>query len=177
MKNYFSQRVVAAMGIGLVLVASAYAQQKPCATASKFGAADQVGNLNYVTAEKTLAASKLITTGKTYRLAIETNKDIPAFPPRTFSVTILQPDQVAGTSLGPNKTTYNDDLIKGWVGVGTGIDGLGHVGIDNLYFNCNRAIDFVAANGLKKLGVENIPAVATRAVLLDMAGYFQHRHR
>ena len=172
MKTYFSRRVVAAMGIGLMLVAFAFAQQKPCATASKFGVADQVGNLNYVTAEKTLAASKLITTGKTYRLAIETNKDIPAFPPRTFSVTILQPDQVAGTSLGPNKTTYNDDIIMGWVGVGTGIDGLGHVGIDNLYFNCNKATDFVAADGLKKLGVENIPAVATRAVLLDMAGYF-----
>ena len=69
------------------------------------------------------------------------------------------------------KTTYNDDIIMGWVGIGTGIDGLGHVGIDNLYFNCNRAADFVAPNGLKKLGVENIPAVATRAVLLDMAGY------
>ena len=172
MKNYFSRRVGVAMGIGMMFVAFAHAQQKPCATASKFGAADQVGNLNYVTAEKTLAASKLITTGKTYRLAIETNKDVPAFPPRTFSVTILQPDQVAGTSLGPNKTTYNDDIIMGWVGVGTGIDGLGHVGIDNLYFNCNKATDFVAANGLKKLGVENIPAVATRAVLLDMAGYF-----
>ena len=150
----------------------AVAQQKPCATASKFGADDSVGNLNYITAEKTLAASKLIITGKSYRLAIETNKDVPAFPPRTFSITVLQPDQVAGGTLGPNKTTYNDDIIMGWVGVGTGIDGLGHVGIDNLYFNCNKAADFVAPNGLKKLGVENIPAVATRAVLLDMAGYF-----
>jgi len=160
------------MGIGMMFVAVAVAQQKPCATASKFGAADQVGNLNYVTAEKTLAASKLITTGKTYRLAIETNKDVPTFPPRSFSITILQPGQVAGGTLGATKTTYNDDIITGWVGVGTGIDGLGHVGVDNLYFNCNKAIDFVAANGLKKLGVENIPAVATRAVLLDMAGYF-----
>ncbi len=150
----------------------AVAQQKPCATASKFGVDDEIGNLNYITAEKTLAASKLITTGKIYRLAIETNKDVPAFPPRTFSITVLQPDQVAGGTLGPNKTTYNDDIIMGWVGVGTGIDGLGHVGIDNLYFNCNKAADFVAPNGLKKLGVENIPAVATRAVLLDMAGYF-----
>ncbi len=172
MKNYFSRRVVAAMGIGAMFVAFTFAQQKPCATASKFGVADQVGNLNYVTAEKTLAASKLITTGKTYRLAIETNKDIPAFPPRTFSIVVLQPGQVAGGTLGATKTTYNDDIITGWVGVGTGIDGLGHVGIDSLYFNCNKAANFVAANGLKKLGVENIPAVATRAVLLDMAGYF-----
>ena len=69
--------------------------------------------------------------------------------------------------------TYNDDIIMGWVGVGTGIDGLGHVGIDNVYFNCNNAAEFVAPDGLKKLGVENIPPVATRAVLLDMAGYFK----
>ena len=147
--------------------------QKQCETASKFGADDQIGNLNYITPEKTLAASKLVTKGKSYSLAIETNKDTPAFPPRTFSLTVVQPNQTAGATLGPTKSTYNDDKITGWVGIGTGIDGLGHVGIDNLYFNCNKAADFVASDGLKKLGVENIPAVATRGVLLDMAGYFK----
>lgn len=173
MKNYFGLRLIAAgIAAGFLLAAIVDAQQKPCAAVSKFGANDQIGNLNYITAEKTLAASKLITGGKAYRLGIETNKDVPAFPPRTFSVVVLQPEQAAGVTLGDSRTTYNDDIIMGWVGVGTGIDGLGHVGIDNVYFNCNRAADFVAPNGLKKLGVENIPAVATRAVLLDMAGYF-----
>ena len=157
----------------ILLTTLSFSQDKPCATASKFGADDEIGNLNYVTAEKTLAATKLVTKGKSYNLAIETNKDIPAFPPRTFSITVLQPGQTAGATLGPTKTTYNDDIIMGWVGIGTGIDGLGHVGIDNLYFNCNKAADFVAPDGLKKLGVETIPAVATRGVLLDMAGYFK----
>lgn len=146
--------------------------QGPCLTASKFGPPDQIGNLNYVDAAKTLAASKLITKGKTYRLGIETNKDTPAYPPRTFNVTIVQPGQNAGTSLGHTKTTYNDDIITGWAGVGTQLDGLGHIGIDNLYYNCNRAIDFALTDGLKKLGVENVPPIATRGVLLDMAGYF-----
>jgi kynurenine formamidase len=154
-----------------VLAVGAHAQQKPCATASKFGPNDQIGNVNYITPEKTIAASKLVTKGKAYRLGIETNSRVPAFPPRTFSITVLQPEQAAGATLGPTKTTYNDDIIMGWVGVGSGIDGLGHVGVDNLYFNCNKAADFVAPDGLKKLGVENIPAIATRAVLLDMAGY------
>jgi|GEM_PF-167333 len=147
--------------------------KKPCETASKFGADDQIGNLNYVTPQKTLAATKLVTKGKSYSLAIETNKNTPAFPPRTFSLTVVQPNQIAGTTLGPTKSTYNDDIIMGWVGIGTGIDGLGHVGINNLYFNCNQATDFIAPDGLKKLGVENIPALATRGVLLDMAGYFK----
>jgi kynurenine formamidase len=158
--------------LAVVFAASASAQQKPCLTASKFGPDDQIGNLNYVTPAKTMAATRLVTKGKSYRLAIETNKDTPAYPPRTFAVTIVQPGQTAGGSLGPTKTTYNDDMITGWSGVGTQLDGLGHIGIDNLYYNCNKAADFAMTDGLKKLGVEHVPAVATRGVLLDMAGYF-----
>ena len=150
----------------------AQAQQKPCLTASKFGPDDQIGNVNYITPAKTLAATKLVTKGKAYRLGIETNKDTPAYPPRTWAVTIVQPGQNAGASLGPTKTTYNDDQINGWSGIGTQIDGLGHIGIDNLYYNCNKSLDFAATDGLKKLGIEHVPAIATRGVLLDMAGYF-----
>jgi kynurenine formamidase len=148
------------------------AQQKPCPTASKFGADDQIGNLNYVTPVKTLAASKLVTKGRAYRLGIETNKDTPAYGTRTFAITILQPGQAGGATIGPNKMTYNDDIITGWVGIGSQLDGFGHLGVDNLYFNCNRASDFVAPDGLKKLGIERVPPIATRGVLLDMAGYF-----
>lgn len=165
-------RLIAVCAIVLVINVVANAQQRPCLTASKFGPNDQVGNLNYVTPEKTLAASRLVTKGKAYRLGIETNKDTPAYPPRTFAITIVQPGQNAGTTLGPTKTTYNDDLINGWAGVGSQIDGLGHIGIDNLYYNCNKGVDFAMTDGLKKLGVENVPAIATRGVLLDMADYF-----
>ncbi|MFN0277836.1 MAG: cyclase family protein [Pyrinomonadaceae bacterium] len=151
--------------------ATVLAQQTPCPTASKFGPDDQIGNLNYVTPEKTLAATKLVTKGKAYRLGIETNKNTPAYGHRTFSLTVLQPDQAGGASWGPTKTTFNDDLITGWVGVGSQIDGLGHAGLDGLYFNCNKANDFSRVDGLKKLGIENVPAIATRGVLLDMAGF------
>jgi len=78
-----------------------HAQQKPCLTASKFGPDDQIGNVNYITADKTLAAARLVTKGKAYRLGIETNKDTPAYPPRTWNVTIVQPGQNAGATLGP----------------------------------------------------------------------------
>jgi kynurenine formamidase len=159
--------VVAACASG-----AAMAQQQRCLTDSKFGPNDELGNLNHVTPDKTLAASKLVTRGKAYRLGIETNKDTPAFPPRTFSITILQPGQTAGGSLGPTKTTYNDDIITGWVGIGSQLDGLGHIGIDSLYYNCNKAAEFAMTDGLKKLGIEKVPAIATRGVLLDMAGYF-----
>lgn len=169
-KNSVFLTVVCA--IGLVFPVLVVAQNQPCPTASKFGPDDQIGNLNYLTPAKTLAASKLVTRGKAYRLGIETNKDTPAFGTRTFAITVLQPGQVGGVSLGPTKTTYNDDIINGWVGIGSQLDGLGHGGIDNLYFNCNKAADFAMPDGLKKLGIEKVPPVATRGVLLDMAGYF-----
>ena len=163
----------AACGVAVLFVAVvAFAQQKPCETASKFGPDDQIGNVKYITPEKTLAAAKLVTKGKAYRLGIETNKNTPAYGTRTFSITVLQPNQAGGASLGPTKTTYNDDIINGWVGVGSQLDGLGHAGIEGLYFNCNKAADFTMPDGLKKLGIENVPPVATRGVLLDMAGYF-----
>ena len=156
----------------ILLLAAAAQAQGPCQTASKFGPADQIGNLNYVTPAKTLAATKLVTKGKSYRLGIETNKDTPAYPPRTFAITIVQPGQNAGSTIGPTRTTYNDDLINGWAGVGSQLDGLGHIGIDNLYYNCNKGVEFAMTDGLKKLGVEHVPAIATRGILLDMAGYF-----
>ena len=101
---------------------------------SKYGANDQIGALNTITPAKTLEASKLVKRGKAVRMGIETNKDTPAFPPRTFSVTILTPGQEYGRSLGNTKTNYNDDIYMGYVGTGSQIDGLGHIGVDTFRY-------------------------------------------
>lgn len=148
----------------------AYGQQS--CFPSKFGPDDQVGNLNHITAEKTRRASKLIRLGKSYALGIETNKNTPAYAPRTFEIKVVQPGQENGP-IGPSKTSYNDDIINGWVGIGSQLDGLGHLGIDGVYYNCNKGADFAKPDGLQKLGIEKVPPIATRAVLLDMTSYFK----
>ena len=158
-----------ALALGVGAAAAQQQQQKKCFP-SVHGKDDQIGNANYVTPAKVLQAVRTITKGKTYALGIETNKDTPAFPPRSFSITITQPGQQGGGTLGPTKTTYNDDIIAGWVGIGSQLDGLGHIGIDSTYYNCNEAKDFAQAGGLTKLGIEKFPAFATRGILLDMAG-------
>lgn len=137
---------------------------------SKFGKDDQIGNMNYVTAEKTLAATKLVTKGKAYQLGIETNRSTPAYPPRNYSVVVLQPGQVNGTTIGGNKLTYNDDIVMGWNGVGSQIDGFGHIGTDGVYFNCVHGEDFAKVTGLTKFGIETVPPIATKAIILDIAG-------
>ena len=139
---------------------------------SKWGPNDQIGAANLLTPELALAAAKLVKTGKTYRLGVETNSKTPAFGPRSWALVINQPGQVGGVGLGPTKTNYNDDIYMGYVGTGSQIDGMGHIGVDNVYYNCNKNSEFVQASGLTKLGIENLPAIATRGVVLDMASYY-----
>jgi kynurenine formamidase len=135
---------------------------------SKWGPNDEKGAANHLSPQLALDAAKLVKTGKVYQLGVETNSKTPAYPPRTFNITILQPGQTGGSGLGPTKTTYNDDIITGWVGTGSQLDGLGHIGVDHVYYNCNKGVEFAAADGLKKLGIEKLPPFVTRGVVLDM---------
>jgi len=157
-----------ALNLTMAATALAHAQDAQSWCKSKWGADDEKGAANHLTPQSALEAAKLVKTGKVYQLGVETNSKTPAYPPRTFSITIIQPGQAGGSSLGPTKTTYNDDIIAGWVGIGSQLDGLGHIGVDNVYYNCNKAADFAAADGLKKLGIEKVPALVTRGVVLDM---------
>jgi kynurenine formamidase len=159
---------VATAAIGVL--ATAVAQQNW--TASKWGKDDQKGAANYLTPTRAAAAARLVKTGQVYELGIEVTPDTPAFPPRGCKLYVVQPGQQANGSLGPTKTTYNDDILNCWVGIGSQLDGLGHIGVDNVYYNGNHAKDFVDTTGLKKLGIENVPAMVTRGVLLDMAAHF-----
>lgn len=140
---------------------------------SKWGPNDEIGAANYMTPELVVKAAGLIKTGKTYALGIPVDTKTPAYPPRTFKITIVQPGQAGIAGLGPNKATYNDDIIDTWVGIGSQIDGLGHLGIEHVYYNGNKLADFADPNGLKKLGIEKVPPLVTRGVLLDMAAYYK----
>jgi kynurenine formamidase len=159
--------VTAAMSLPL----QAAAQGSPDWCKSKWGPADEIGAANMLTPEMALAAAKLVKTGKTYSLGVETSAKTPAFGPRSWAVAINQPAQVGGGGLGANKMNYNDDIYMGYVGTGSQIDGMGHIGVDNVYYNCHRNADFVQANGLAKLGIEKVPNIVARGVVLDMAGH------
>jgi kynurenine formamidase len=158
-----------ALAIAAAVSGVAHAQTPQCGK-SKWGASDQIGALNNITAQNVQAAAKLVKRGKAIRMGIETNSRTPAFPPRSFALTVLTPGQEYGGTLGETKTNYNDDIIMGWVGIGSQLDGLGHIGIDGVYFNCAKGREFVTPAGLKKYGIETVPAIATRAVILDMVG-------
>lgn len=141
-------------------------------TESRWGKDDQIGSANLMTPERVKLAAELVTTGKVYSLGMIVGSDTPAFPPRSLSVTVLQPNQITNSGLGENAFTYNDDIFMGWLGIGPQIDGLGHAGIDHVYYNGHKAGDFAKAAGLTELGLHNLPGLVGRGVLLDMAKFY-----
>ena len=78
-----------------------------------------------MTPEPVVKAAQLVKTGKTYALGFPVDTKMPAYPPRGFKITVVQPGKAGIPVLGPSKTTYNDGNIEGWVGVGSQLDGLG----------------------------------------------------
>jgi kynurenine formamidase len=134
---------------------------------SRWGAADQRGAANRVTPAKVLEAKDLITRGMVYQLGRVYEAGMPIFGTRHFSLKIPQ----AFGPFGENRTVYHDELVSAEIGqVGTQFDGLGHIGVGDVFYNGNERADFAKADGLVKLGIENVGALATRGVLLDIPG-------
>jgi kynurenine formamidase len=161
----------------LAIVALALASASAPAAAEdlrskKWGPDDELGAANYLRPERVVEAARLVKTGKTYALGIETNSRTPAYPPRSFRITVVQPGQAGNDGTGKNKATYNDDIVDGWMGTGSQIDGLGHIGIGHVYYQNTRLADFADPTGLKKFGIEKLPPFVARGVLLDMAAHY-----
>lgn len=141
-------------------------------TPSKWGKDDEVGAANYVNADQVMMAAKLIKKGETHPLGIVVDPNMPAFPPRKMMLQVVQPNQQYGRSLANDfgwPIVYNDDVTQLWWGTGPQIDGLGHLGEEGVYYNCNEGKEFAALTGLKKLGIHTIPPLVGRGVLIDMA--------
>ena len=141
---------------------------------SKWGAEDELGSANLVSPENTMKAAALIKQGKSMPLGIVIDSETPAFAPRSLSLQVVQPNQQGGQKLNQfgYPGNYNDDVLQTWVGIGSQIDGLGHLGEKGYYYNCNDEKEISAITGLTKLGVHNIPPLVGRGVILDMAKHF-----
>lgn len=140
---------------------------------SKYGAEDTNGAMNNLSPEGTVKAAKLVKTGKVYALGVVTGPDTPSWPGRSFSATVLQTNDGGGGPIGAGKATGHDDVLMTYVGIGTQIDGFGHLGIDHRYYNGVPAREFYRSDGVVKFGTENILPTATRGVLLDMTKHYK----
>jgi kynurenine formamidase len=133
---------------------------------SRWGAEDQRGAANRMTPAKALEARDVIKQGMVYQLGRVYESGMPMFGTRHYSLRIPQAFKIPGK----NQATYHDELVSGELGqIGTQFDGLGHLGIGDLFYNGNNRADFAQPEGLTKLGIENVGPLFTRGVLIDVA--------
>lgn len=143
---------------------------------SKWGKDDTLGGVNEITSASILAAAKLVKSGKRYALGQELSRDTPAYGSRTVQTFVVASAAIfgnAGEPMGSGQVTGNDDWALVFFGVGTQIDGLGHVGINHTYYNGNKVGDFFHQSGLKKFSTSDIPPIVARGLVLDIVGYFK----
>src|SRR5215216_1094113 len=160
-------RLASAITVAVLLAGHTYAQPTTWYP-SRWGADDQRGAANRITPAKVLEAKNLIMRGQTYQLGHVYESAMPLFGTRHYSLRI---PKVFGPN-GTNQMYYHDEIISGELGqIGTQFDGLGHAGIGDLFYNGNKGSEFARAEGLTKLGIENVGALVTRGVLIDMVAY------
>jgi kynurenine formamidase len=133
---------------------------------SKWGAQDQRGSANHMKPETVLRAARLIRAGEIFELGRVLSETMPLPPGRRFEVVTKR----TRNDPGRNRRGSNEELVVAEIGqVGTQFDTFSHQMIGSSLYNC-VALDAAASRtGFSRLGVEQVGALMTRGVLLDIA--------
>ena len=144
---------------------------------SRYGPEDEAGALNEITPAKVLEAVRLVRFGRVYDLAHVLHEDIPAFPGRSFRQylttnyhQINRRHPGAGPAgLGRNSVNWIVEQVSATQQMGTHMDGLNHLQAGDRTYNGFALCDIVEDHGTNRLGIDKLPQVVTRGLLLDVA--------
>jgi kynurenine formamidase len=171
----FLKRVVLAMALS-ACSESAIAQESPQAPEHKeawwdspWGEADRLGNVNNLSAEGVKRAVGLVKTGKVYALGIPTAQESAAYGTRKYQSERTPGPDADYTSNGSQRVTSFDERINSSMGIGTQIDGFGHLGVDHHYYNGVTGKEIATTRALQ---TADIPPIVTRGVLIDMTKHY-----
>jgi kynurenine formamidase len=145
---------------------------------SRYGADDQIGALNEISPEAILRAVTHVRSGRTFDLSHVLDEHVPAFPGRTFRQYLTTPahqinarraDAGRQGGWGANDVNWIVEQVVSTSQLGTHIDALNHLQIGDRMYNGHRLADVVEEYGTNRLGIDTIPQVVTRGLLLDIA--------
>ena len=141
-----------------------------------FGKEDTQGAGNLLTAERRLEALKQVQTGELFDLGHVIENGAPRIEPNqtpyvmTLSVradNVVRRRRAAGAT---NDAGTSLERIEMTTHVGTHIDALGHATIGAELYGGRDAVNELDDFGLSTLGIENVPPMITRGILLDVSG-------
>lgn len=134
---------------------------------SKWGPTDERGSLNHMKPSNVLRAMRLVKTGEVIELGHVLGAEMPMTGTRRFDVhtkrTVMNPQS--------NYRGSNEEVVVTELGqVGTQLDAFPHQTIKDRLYNCIKLDEVAGRTGFKKLGIDKVGAIVTRAVLIDVAG-------
>jgi kynurenine formamidase len=144
---------------------------------SQYGADDQAGALNEITPAARVQAAALVRKGRVFDLAYVLDDNVPAFPGRTFRQYLTTSSHqfnrrapgAGPEGLGRNNVNWVVEYVAAPSQMGTHMDGLNHLQIGDRTYNGHRLVDVVEEYGTNRLGIETLPQIVSRGVLLDVA--------
>ncbi|HJS88127.1 MAG TPA: cyclase family protein [Acetobacteraceae bacterium] len=170
----------AVMCIGILGLATGAHAQSDCSKlvpVSPWGPDDQTGATNRVTPPVVKAAAAEIQEGKVIPMSHPLVDGVPLFGTR-FTHRILTATSLApGASYGKNGGTFMEDTWLSQSHVGTHLDGMGHFGRFDCYYNQNAMGKYINQNNMTRLGLEHLKSFATRGVIIDLVRVFQEQNK
>lgn len=144
---------------------------------SRYGPDDEAGALNEITPAKRLEAVSLVRRGVVHDLAHVLHADVPAFPGRTFRQYLTSSyhhinkrhENAGPAGLGRNSVNWIVEQITATQQMGTHMDGLNHLQVGDRTYNGLVLADIAEDHGTCRLGVDTLPQVVTRGLLVDVA--------
>lgn len=147
----------------------------------RWGADDEVGALNLITAERRLAGLQAASTGALYSLGLpvhsEKSPTVPFRSPIQRLTVASNGDQATWDAIGERMgvpspgTGANEDMIITATHNGTHMDALCHVFQDGKLYNGFPAESVTPLRGAAHASIDKVEGAAGRGVLLDVAGY------
>jgi kynurenine formamidase len=137
--------------------------------AGRYPDGDRIGAANEIAPGGVVRAAGLVTRGRRYALGQVLGPSSPHQMWRYWKHTLLTDRTLPGRGFGTNQQTFVEESVSGALHSGTHLDGLGHIGIGEYAYGGRPWREIVGAEGLSELGVEHVPPLVTRGVLLDVA--------
>ena len=133
---------------------------------SKWGPQDQRGSSNHMKPDTVLRAARLIKAGEVFELGRVLSETMPMPAGRRFEILTKR----TRNDPGRNRRASNEELVVAEIGqVGTQFDTFSHQMIGSSMYNCVTLDAAASRTGFTKMGVEQVGALMTRGVLLDIA--------
>jgi kynurenine formamidase len=125
-------------------------------------------SLERIGPEEVLTATKMVRSGRVYDLGLDLNSSVPQGPSGEFDpfrfrwVHLPEADR-------EGQFQYAAESVGGTPHIGTHIDGLMHATSGTTMFGGCDFTEVVSPSGFTRDGIESVPPIVTRAVVLDIA--------